>query len=694
MSAGQPSSEWRHEFHGKVSGVTKAPRHVGHALRGGAEFTAHHEDAAVTGNDIGEAGDYLWKIPKSKSAIPELRFFMVTHKSFPGRGDVARLTWWDSDIRDDKPRHIELEEVSKVVLGHATKAFQQQQHKGEKLPAEHLSFSLVAGKRTVDLGAESLEDLIAWLKALRPYIPRFDQHQAVERLIREAEGLHDYTLDSTTHAPGSNPAPLGIAEAACVFAHARANAPHSVRSLIVRGCNPNLAETDTGNTALHCAAEYGHAKVVKMLVEMGVDRTVRNLRGLTAAELARLSGQIHIAEIIETGDTSLPSHSPTRSPIRSPNRSPVRGSFESDTRFDTPTNARTDRSDHIPMSAILNHGNAEMAHGSLAGDELEENVDTRNATVNQGFSPASDWTLQYTEAGDAYYYNHVTGESQWEAPAGFEHEPHTGQYDYDSTAAYSDQYAYDAAAGYDSTHYDQQTEHDSYSAETYHESHGDDSYYSHTARTAFGADSATTDSPIGQLRHPGAAAAAAAQQHQQHDSKPMPQPQPQSDDDDGDYDIEYEDLEDVDPAAGGMEEGRDDGEHFYGADELGAYTDDFDNDDSAFGDEDGFFEFDGDDSNLLANLSIATGRSVEDGHSGGDADDNDAETTGEPGTPGQGVQDENVAEDDDSARRKLLQSKMQEEERLLAELEAKRKKLQMQMEVCANLFHRVPHSIP
>ena len=305
-SGGRPSDEWRHEFRGRHSGVTKAPRHVDQALRGRAEFQAHHEDAAITGADIGVAGDYLWKIPKSKSAIPELRFFMVTHKKVPGRGDIARLTWWDSDFRDDKPRHIELQEVSKVVLGHGTKAFQQQQHKGEKLPAEHLSFSLVAGTRTVDLGAESLEDLISWLKSLRPFIPQFDANQPVERLLRcvdvdflrvvafvrccvlhtlrlrvvlscvptrwcvgecaygpagrlanrpggrvdcvhdvrvlcrEAGGLHDPRLDATTHGPGASPPPLGTAEAACIFAHARGNAPHAVRSLIVRGCNPDL----------------------------------------------------------------------------------------------------------------------------------------------------------------------------------------------------------------------------------------------------------------------------------------------------------------------------------------------------------------------------------------------------------------------------------------------------------------------
>jgi ankyrin repeat protein len=48
-------------------------------------------------------------------------------------------------------------------------------------------------------------------------------------------------------------------------------------------------------TALHAAAQFGHAEAVRVLLELGADRTARNTQGKTAAVLA--SENKHVAAV-------------------------------------------------------------------------------------------------------------------------------------------------------------------------------------------------------------------------------------------------------------------------------------------------------------------------------------------------------------------------------------------------------------
>ncbi|CAG9856297.1 unnamed protein product [Phyllotreta striolata] len=69
-------------------------------------------------------------------------------------------------------------------------------------------------------------------------------------------------------------------------------------------CNVNLTTKDD-ETALHCAAQYGHTQVVSLLLEHACDPGIRNCRGETALELAAQYGRLDTVELLVRTDPSL-----------------------------------------------------------------------------------------------------------------------------------------------------------------------------------------------------------------------------------------------------------------------------------------------------------------------------------------------------------------------------------------------------
>ncbi|CAH0560304.1 unnamed protein product [Brassicogethes aeneus] len=69
-------------------------------------------------------------------------------------------------------------------------------------------------------------------------------------------------------------------------------------------CNVNLSTKDD-ETALHCAAQYGHTEVVSVLLEHACDPGIRNCRGETALELAAQYGRLETVELLVRTDPSL-----------------------------------------------------------------------------------------------------------------------------------------------------------------------------------------------------------------------------------------------------------------------------------------------------------------------------------------------------------------------------------------------------
>ncbi|XP_043479675.1 uncharacterized protein LOC122509573 isoform X1 [Leptopilina heterotoma] len=73
-----------------------------------------------------------------------------------------------------------------------------------------------------------------------------------------------------------------------------------VRLILSQGpSNPkvNLATKDN-ETALHCAAQYGHTEVVSQLLQYGCDPCIRNSRGESALDLAAQYGRLETVELL------------------------------------------------------------------------------------------------------------------------------------------------------------------------------------------------------------------------------------------------------------------------------------------------------------------------------------------------------------------------------------------------------------
>ncbi|XP_011299821.1 ankyrin repeat and SAM domain-containing protein 1A isoform X3 [Fopius arisanus] len=61
--------------------------------------------------------------------------------------------------------------------------------------------------------------------------------------------------------------------------------------------NVNLATKDN-ETALHCAAQYGHTEVVSQLLQYGCDPSIRNSRGESALDLAAQYGRLETVQLL------------------------------------------------------------------------------------------------------------------------------------------------------------------------------------------------------------------------------------------------------------------------------------------------------------------------------------------------------------------------------------------------------------
>lgn len=72
----------------------------------------------------------------------------------------------------------------------------------------------------------------------------------------------------------------------------------SIRACIITTVNGNSKEVEMDITPLQYAIANGQKKVVKVLIDRGADKTIKNSNGLTARDIAILTQQLDIIGLV------------------------------------------------------------------------------------------------------------------------------------------------------------------------------------------------------------------------------------------------------------------------------------------------------------------------------------------------------------------------------------------------------------
>lgn len=77
----------------------------------------------------------------------------------------------------------------------------------------------------------------------------------------------------------------------------------------MRGCvsptHTGLQQNNDNETPLHCAAQYGHTQVVRLLLEELTDPTMRNNKFETPLDLAALYGRLDVVKLLLSAHPNL-----------------------------------------------------------------------------------------------------------------------------------------------------------------------------------------------------------------------------------------------------------------------------------------------------------------------------------------------------------------------------------------------------
>jgi uncharacterized protein len=103
------------------------------------------------------------------------------------------------------------------------------------------------------------------------------------------EGVFDGQEISAAHPPHPYAGVQGASRPGCA----------ACLSELLRAGAPVNARLDNNLTLLMWAAAYGHAPTVRLLLEQGADRSLKDNREKTAAAMAREGNHLALAQLLE-----------------------------------------------------------------------------------------------------------------------------------------------------------------------------------------------------------------------------------------------------------------------------------------------------------------------------------------------------------------------------------------------------------
>jgi ankyrin repeat protein len=173
-------------------------------------------------------GAILWKIPYNGRGVPERRLVMIKRAPLPGKKAKAvtllmsedsssskkhtkkeantyivnppTIIWANPEKSNDlkNARELVLFEGAHIVLGHQSPAFWKSKNRGTPLPPEQFCFSIITNSRSLDLAAESIEEVVAWKNALHMLLVMMSPNQdwAIHNLVKKQPVWHHEELEN------------------------------------------------------------------------------------------------------------------------------------------------------------------------------------------------------------------------------------------------------------------------------------------------------------------------------------------------------------------------------------------------------------------------------------------------------------------------------------------------------------------
>ena len=299
-------------------------------------------------------GGILWKIPYNGRGVPERRLVMIKRAPLPGKkskpvrllitnadgstvkskkssetyiSDPPTIIWANPDKPSDikSARELVLYEGAHIVLGHQSPAFWKSKNRGTPLPPEQFCFSIITNSRSLDLAAESIEEVIAWKNALHMLLVLMSPNQewAIENLVKKQPVWHHEELENHANQKSrkkKNDEIVTVGDSTArlrdeeyeratsaakqmslkeqMFAATRAADYHKLDIILQTQISVNLMESENSDTILMIACRAGLDKIASLCLNYGARNDPHPEFGQTALHCAVESRSYKCAKVL------------------------------------------------------------------------------------------------------------------------------------------------------------------------------------------------------------------------------------------------------------------------------------------------------------------------------------------------------------------------------------------------------------